>query len=598
MAGIKSIKLSVALLIRSAFLVLAISILAGYVLNRQENSYLDELVLAGQLTTLALLFSFLIRFLIKPLRQIFVVADKVTAGDLNQRFDYQKDSFFSKITFSYNQLLEKIKNASQFIKSIEEGNLDAEYMSIEGEKIGEDALSGALLSMRDQMKIIEEETKERNWSTQGLAKFVEILRANDDDIQVLGDKIISNLVKYLDANQGGLFILNEEEGGNQQLELISCYAYNRKKFQERVFLPGQGLVGQAYLEKETIHMTQVPSDYVNITSGLGEATPGSIILVPLKINDQVYGILEMASFHKFENYQIGFLEKLGESIASTISTTKAAETTKRLLSESQQQTEEMRAQEEEMRQNMEELEATQEEMHRVMKEVDANEKYLNEIINVSDDVIFTIDKDLKVSTFNKAFKDSLRIRGVNAEKGIDYLTTIPDEALRSTHSTYIKRAFAGEKFDIPVEYEIDGREFHLINSYSTLRNPDGEIVAVAVYSKNVTEVVAARKEVEKHLEEAHQQARELETQEEELRQNLEELTSLQEQQQKLQQELVEQVKQLEEAKTEIERVKALEKQRADEQIAKRNKLMEQTIMKFKTRESELLQQIEKSKNLN
>jgi predicted transcriptional regulator len=90
-------------------------------------------------------------------------------------------------------------------------------------------------------------------------------------------------------------------------------------------------------------------------------------MVPLKIDTQVYGILELASFQEYQQHEIGFVEKLAESIAATLASVKGAQKNRQLIEQFQQQTEEMRAQEEEMRQNMEELQATQEEIARKEK---------------------------------------------------------------------------------------------------------------------------------------------------------------------------------------------------------------------------------------
>ena len=111
----------------------------------------------------------------------------------------------------------------------------------------------------------------------------------------------------------------------------------------------------------------MPESYIRITSGLGDASPRSLLLVPLKVDTQVYGIIELASFNEYLPHEIAFVEKLGESIASTLASVRAAQKNMQLIQQFQQQTEEMRAQEEEMRQNMEELQATQEEIARKEK---------------------------------------------------------------------------------------------------------------------------------------------------------------------------------------------------------------------------------------
>jgi GAF domain-containing protein len=164
--------------------------------------------------------------------------------------------------------------------------------------------------------------------------------------------------------QGSLFIVNENEEGQKYLELFSCYAYDKKKFVQKTINIGEGLVGQVYLEGEVAYMTKVPKNYVHITSGLGEATPRSIVIVPLKINNEVNGVIELASFNAFERHEIDFLKRIAESMASTVTAVKSAEHTQKLLKESQQMTLQMRLQEEAMRQQMEELQATQEEMER------------------------------------------------------------------------------------------------------------------------------------------------------------------------------------------------------------------------------------------
>jgi methyl-accepting chemotaxis protein len=109
-------------------------------------------------------------------------------------------------------------------------------------------------------------------------------------------------------------------------------------------------------------MTDIPKGYTTITLGLGDATPKSLLIIPMKYTEEVQAILEIASFTVYEPYQVEFLEKIGEFVASAVTTAQTNEMTKRLLMDAQHMAEEMRAQEEEMRQNMEELSATQEEM--------------------------------------------------------------------------------------------------------------------------------------------------------------------------------------------------------------------------------------------
>jgi transcriptional regulator with GAF, ATPase, and Fis domain len=142
------------------------------------------------------------------------------------------------------------------------------------------------------------------------------------------------------------------------MSMKACYAWDKKKFLNHKIHKGEGLAGQSWQEGDLIYLTEVPQNYIRITSGLGDANPTSVLIVPLKVKRQIFGVVEIASFGQFQDFEIEFVQKIAESIASTISSVKINARTQRLLEESQEMTEQMRAQEEEMRQNMEELQAT------------------------------------------------------------------------------------------------------------------------------------------------------------------------------------------------------------------------------------------------
>lgn len=176
----------------------------------------------------------------------------------------------------------------------------------------------------------------------------------------------------MEASQGALFLLDDDttkDRQEQELYIKSAYAYERKKRLDHRVQAGEGLIGQCFLEKDYIYLTEVPDSFISIKSGLGDANPRSILITPMIVNEQVYGIFEIASFKEIEQYQIDFMMELGENIAMTLNNFKVNERTKKLLEETQEQSEQLRSQEEEMRQNMEELQATQEEQERQQKEM-------------------------------------------------------------------------------------------------------------------------------------------------------------------------------------------------------------------------------------
>ncbi len=337
-----------------------------YAQARQTAGYLIAYCLVG-IILITLAGWFVIRAMLKGVIDVTGIIHQLSFGRINLRIDDDRNlDEIGKMKTELACLVDGLQRTSHFAKNIGKGNLDASYQPLSDE----DVLGNSLLEMRlslqkahDDEAARKTEEEHRNWGTAGLAKFAEILRRDNNDMEILSYNIISNLVKYLNANQGGIFIL-DEDGHEKALEMKACYAFDRKKFAEKRILPGEGLTGSCYLEGEPVYMTDIPDDYINITSGLGDGNPRALLICPLKVNGEIFGIVELASFREFEPYQLEFVKKVSESIAATIATVRVSLRTERLLIQTKHQAEELANQEEELRQNMEEMQTTQEEMRR------------------------------------------------------------------------------------------------------------------------------------------------------------------------------------------------------------------------------------------
>ncbi len=334
-------------------------------------------ILVGIIGILIIIFVIAIisKSITNPLSKITALLKKLSKGhiDSKMKMNVNTGDEIEEMANALNESVEGLAKKVEFANQIKQGNLKHEFEMLSEE----DILGSALLEMRNSLVIARKdeekrkiEDEKRRWANEGLAKFADILRQNNDNLENLATEIIMNLIDYLKANQGGLFILNDEDKENIHFSLLSAFAYDRRKYLEKHIQLGEGLVGICGVEKKTIFMTDIPQDYIEITSGLGGANPSSLLIVPLKLEDDVLGVLEIASFNVFEPHEIEFVEKLAESIASTLSAVRINIRTTELLEKSQQQAEEMAAQEEEMRQNMEELQATQEESSRKNAEVE------------------------------------------------------------------------------------------------------------------------------------------------------------------------------------------------------------------------------------
>jgi HAMP domain-containing protein/putative methionine-R-sulfoxide reductase with GAF domain len=311
--------------------------------------------------------------LTRPIVKITDSLKRMAMGEISSKLSLDIDTGdeVEEMAKALNTTIEGLNHKTSFALDIGNERLTSKLDLLSDQ----DILGKSLLDMRDSLKHSREEEEKRKvedakraWSNEGFALFSDILRQNSDSIQNLADEIVRNLVKYFRTNQAGMFILNDEDKNDLYFQFLAAFAWDRKKFVNKRVELGEGLVGACAMEKETIQLTEIPEDYVFITSGLGKATPRYVVLVPLKHDESVVGVLEMASFNKMEGHEVELLEKISESIASSILSVKINTKTRLLLEQSQQQAEEMKAQEEEMRQNMEELQATQEEMGRKAEE--------------------------------------------------------------------------------------------------------------------------------------------------------------------------------------------------------------------------------------
>ena len=345
------------------------------ILHEANRNFIISIVVGilGLFTLSLIIFYASKSFIVVPIQSITATLKRLANGYIGKEMSlvYSQDDEIGQMAKALNTSIEGFSQKTAFAYNIGQGNLESDLTLLSDE----DMLGKSLIHMRESLKKsqVEETTRKiedekRQWSNVGLAKFSDILRQNNDKLDHLAAEIIKNLVQYINANQGGLFIYNDDEPSNIHFELLSAFAFNRHKYIQKQIMLGEGLVGTCALEKKTIYLTEIPENYIQITSGLGEARPRCLLIVPLLIDEKILGVVEIASFTEIEQYQIDFVEKLAESIASTLTSVRTNIRTSSLLAKTLQQAEEMSAQEEEMRQNMEELQATQEESAR--KEVE------------------------------------------------------------------------------------------------------------------------------------------------------------------------------------------------------------------------------------
>jgi PAS domain S-box-containing protein len=415
---------------------------------------------------------FLMRTITKPVNFLKNVVVKLGKGELVEEKQAQfSNDEIGEMAVAMDNLVAGLKGTSLFAENIGNGNYKTDFKPLSEH----DVLGNALINMRNNLAKVAEDDKKRNWATEGMAKFGEILRTNTNDLAKLTDEIVGNLVKYLKANQGALYIVDDViEGEEPTMSMKACYAWDKKKFINHKIYRGEGLAGQAWQEGDIVYLTEVPQNYIKIASGLGDANPTSVLIVPLKVNDQIFGVVEIASFSEFQDFEKEFVQKIAETIASTISTVKINARTQRLLEESQEMTEQMRAQEEEMRQNMEELQATQEEMQRSQAETDSTLSAIHSSQSVAE---YGTD-----GTIAKVNSNYLELFGYTQDEVLGehhrIFSTKEDKTSEEYKQFWKDLAMGYPKKGVYKRINRKGEVISVRSSFSTIKNQSGDVVKI------------------------------------------------------------------------------------------------------------------------
>jgi HAMP domain-containing protein/signal transduction histidine kinase/CheY-like chemotaxis protein len=218
------------------------------------------------------------------------------------------------------------------------------------------ALKDNINEMIRNLKDTTIKNNDQDWLKTNLAKFTRMLQGQKDMLTV-GKLILSELAPVVSAQHGVFYVMEtpkeepaeETEHANEAyLKLLASYAFRSRKNVGNRFALGEGLVGQAALEKERILITNAPDDYVQITSGLGQARPTSIIVLPVLFEGQVKAVMELSSFEQFSSIHQAFLDQLVESIGIVLNTIEANTRTENLLRQSQSLAKELQSRQEEL----------------------------------------------------------------------------------------------------------------------------------------------------------------------------------------------------------------------------------------------------------
>ena len=273
-----------------------------------------------------------------------------------------------------NSLTVQVRNIADVATAVTKGDLTRQItVEAQGEL---DELKQNINQMIANLRETTERNQEQDWLKTNLAKFSRMMQGQKD-LESVSRLIMSELTPLVSAHHGAFFIMDQDMGGSL-LKLIASYAYRARKHVANRFAPGEGLVGRAALEKMPILLQNVPDDYIQITSGLGEAPPRNIIVLPVLFEGEVKAVIELASFLPFSQIHQTFLDQLTETIGVVLNMIQANMRTEELLEQSQKLTQELQSQSKELQSQQDELKRSNTELEAQARTLRQSEELLKE----------------------------------------------------------------------------------------------------------------------------------------------------------------------------------------------------------------------------
>lgn len=467
----------------------------------------------GGLGGLSFLFLFVLSFFYfrvwKPLETLARHAVALVEGKEVINPENKNFVLVAPILNSLNQHQSHLHQLSQLADQIGEGKFN--QSPEEFEKAG--TLGRSIGRMREKIKTSFQDEEKRRWSNEGLANFSSLVREHSHDLSLLCSKILSQLIPYLGANQGGVFLL-EQSVKEVELHLKASYAWGKQRYHKNSYLIGEGLVGQVALDKEMVFLTDVPDDFITIGSGLGSAKPRCILILPLNAGEQLHGVLELASFELFEEHQISFLQRLCEILASAIAMANGNQVTRGLLAKAEEANLQMQAQEEELRQNSEEMMSTQEAMMR--KEAELSGLFASINYNM---LTAEIDQEGCFSHLNEKLCSLLQAQGKDYQgQSVCEVLLVP-AWIKKDYEEFLNQLRKGAARNVECRLK-QNEKVWLSASFTPVKNKEGKLIKIMLLAYDISE----KKEAEELFK---KQAEEIRFQEEQLRIYTTELESLQ-----------------------------------------------------------------------
>lgn len=303
-----------------------------------------------------------------PLQKMVKAIGLIADGALDEaEIPDDRHDEIGDLATSLQQMVATLKQTTALAKVIASGNHQTDIIP----RSNKDELGHALQGMTHSLREISQKNEISNWFKNGRTTMDDQLRGELSTLETT-ERIVRFICNYLQARVGALYV----NDGNNSFSMLASYAYKYSGNISHVFGLGEGLIGQAALERKPLVLTKVPDDYLKITSGIGERSPLTLLISPFIHDQTVTAVLELGSFEEFSDIQLTFINDISERLAIAINSALSREKLSLLLEETQRQSEELQYQQEELRASNEELEQQSEELQVTNEELEEKSESL------------------------------------------------------------------------------------------------------------------------------------------------------------------------------------------------------------------------------
>jgi len=331
-------------------------------------------------------------------------------------------------------------------------------------------------------QIVEERKKqaEIQWIKEGIDKLTEVMRQEFDNPLLHSNKIIYSLVQYLDIPMGAIYHTKDEDG-KIYLEMAASFAYGKEKQLYRKILLGEGMVGSAASEKKTLNLTNVPESYFNLISGFSESKPKNIIVSPIKLNDQIYGVIELASLSRFKDEEIRFVEEVCKAAAYSFALSKVYMDTLYLYEGANLEIAQLKSENESLNIDNEDFKIN----YKNLKEQNTDNDYIVDKLNEFA-IMINLDLDGNILEVNSRFEQFFK-----AEKKKFLHSNYREYMMEASNDFDFENIWrdlrAGFQHELNQKVIIANHEFWLNQHYFPMKDSKGRVKGIKIMAFDITD---------------------------------------------------------------------------------------------------------------